>query len=50
MFSRPHRLAVYATGKTSHASKMLPMNVRGTAPGKILWSNFTTGQIQIESG
>ena len=28
------------TGVDSQARRMLPMNVRGTAPGKVKWSYF----------
>lgn len=33
--------AILMTGVDTQASKTLPMNVLGTAPGKILWSYST---------
>ena len=38
--STPTSANSQTTGVDSQARRMLPMNVRGTAPGKVKWSYF----------
>jgi len=39
-FTNPSRAATQMIGVESQASRILPMKVRGTTPGKVKWSYF----------
>jgi hypothetical protein len=43
-------VAILMTGVDTQASKTLPMNVLGTAPGNILWSYSTKTNFRKKGG